>query len=69
MVNKLITAGKILAPIILIGGIAGFLFAPPKQVGYAPEQPIPYNHQLHAGEYGIDCQYCHSGVTFPLRIM
>jgi len=32
------------------------------EVGYAPVQPIPYSHQLHAGELGIDCRYCHNGV-------
>jgi hypothetical protein len=32
------------------------------QVGYAPEQPIKFNHKLHAGQYGIQCQYCHTGV-------
>jgi menaquinone reductase, multiheme cytochrome c subunit len=31
-------------------------------VGYAPEQPVPYSHALHAGELGIDCRYCHSTV-------
>ncbi len=31
-------------------------------VGYAPEQPIPYSHKLHAGDLGIDCRYCHSTV-------
>ena len=41
--------------------------APPQQVGYAPEQPIHYSHELHAGEYGIDCQYCHSGVTYSKK--
>ncbi len=30
--------------------------------GYAPQQPIPYSHQLHAGVLKIPCQYCHSGV-------
>lgn len=29
---------------------------------YAPEQPIKFSHKLHAGEYEIDCEYCHSGV-------
>jgi hypothetical protein len=29
--------------------------------GYAPEQPIPYSHQLHAGVLKIPCLYCHSG--------
>ncbi len=32
------------------------------QQGYAPKQPIAYSHQLHAGEYEIPCQYCHTGV-------
>lgn len=32
-------------------------------VGYKPEQPIDYSHKLHAGEMGIDCQYCHTGVS------
>jgi hypothetical protein len=31
-------------------------------VGYMPEQPIPYSHRLHAGELGIDCRYCHTQV-------
>ncbi|MDD2941626.1 MAG: cytochrome c3 family protein [bacterium] len=30
--------------------------------GYAPTQPIPYSHKVHAGDLGIECQYCHSGV-------
>ncbi len=29
---------------------------------YAPEQPIPFSHELHAGTYQIQCLYCHSGV-------
>lgn len=31
-------------------------------VGYQPVQPIPYSHALHAGELGLDCRYCHTGV-------
>jgi hypothetical protein len=31
-------------------------------VGYAPVQPVPYSHALHAGELGIDCRYCHTNV-------
>src|SRR4051812_30377336 len=30
-------------------------------------QPIPFSHEHHAGELGIDCRYCHSGVeTSPV---
>lgn len=32
------------------------------QQGYAPTQPIPFSHKLHAGQYEIACQYCHTGV-------
>ena len=28
---------------------------------YQPEQPIAYSHKIHAGDNGIDCNYCHSG--------
>ena len=31
------------------------------QQGYAPKQPIAYSHKLHAGQYKIDCNYCHTG--------
>ncbi|MCE6988786.1 c-type cytochrome [Dyadobacter sp. CY323] len=33
------------------------------QQGYAPKQPISFSHKLHAGEYKIDCNYCHTGVN------
>jgi hypothetical protein len=26
-----------------------------------PNQPIPFSHKHHAGDFEIDCQYCHSG--------
>ena len=28
--------------------------------GYEPEQPIAFNHTLHAGELEINCVYCHN---------
>ncbi|MBG91192.1 MAG: cytochrome C [Actinobacteria bacterium] len=31
-------------------------------VGYEPEQPIPYSHRLHVGQLGLDCRYCHTEV-------
>lgn len=35
---------------------------PDQWVGYHPSQPINYSHKIHAGDNGIQCQYCHSGV-------
>jgi len=32
------------------------------RVGYAPVQPVPYDHSLHAGQLGLDCRYCHNNV-------
>jgi hypothetical protein len=32
------------------------------QQGYAPKQPIAFSHKIHAGQYEIDCKYCHVGV-------
>lgn len=29
---------------------------------YAPTQPIAFSHKLHAGQYKINCNYCHTGV-------
>lgn len=31
------------------------------QQGYAPKQPIAFSHKIHAGQYEIECKYCHTG--------
>ena len=56
------------------GGVATFVvtyyFSPSfLQVGYAPVQPVPYSHRLHAGELGIDCRYCHANVESSYEAM
>jgi mono/diheme cytochrome c family protein len=42
--------------------IIGALFSIGVQKGYAPVQPIAFSHKIHAGQYEIDCKYCHTGV-------
>jgi mono/diheme cytochrome c family protein len=32
------------------------------QINYQPKQPIAFSHKIHAGEFEIDCKYCHTGV-------
>jgi hypothetical protein len=45
------------------GGIVYFGFSPiATDVGYMPQQPIPYSHALHVGRLGLDCRYCHTTV-------
>lgn len=34
-----------------------------RQQGYQPMQPIKYSHALHAGEYEIECKYCHTAAV------
>ncbi|HXG17065.1 MAG TPA: c-type cytochrome [Calidithermus sp.] len=34
---------------------------PVVHVPEAPVQPIFFSHLIHAGSFGIDCQYCHTG--------
>lgn len=29
------------------------------EVNYAPDQPIPFSHKIHAGIHKIECLYCH----------
>ena len=57
--SKLILA---LVVFIIVGGSLVWAIAPAKNQGYAPEQPIPFSHKKHAGQYNIPCMYCHISV-------
>lgn len=48
--------------IIVAKSVIDGLYTVGLQQGYAPKQPIAFSHQLHAGQYEIDCNYCHTGV-------
>ncbi|NNE35414.1 MAG: cytochrome c3 family protein [Rhodothermales bacterium] len=63
---------NLLPTLSLIGAAAGgifsiffvwYYFSPEyTDVGYMPEQPVPYSHAFHVGQLGLNCQYCHSNV-------
>ena len=40
-----------------------YLWPTASNKGYAPTQPIPFSHKLHAGTHKMDCRYCHVAVT------
>jgi len=43
--------------------IVAYGFSPlATDVGYRPSQPIPFSHEIHAGQLGLDCRYCHNTV-------
>lgn len=64
-VDRIISVLPILAVagVLYIGAVALYACSPETtDVGYAPIQPVPYSHKLHAGELKIDCRYCHNTV-------
>ena len=48
-----------LIPLALLIFLA-FPLVGPQARAAGPAQPIAFSHALHAGQYKIDCQYCHS---------
>lgn len=67
-INKVVKSKPFLFLVIFIFTAIVFkvvinnLYAVGVQIGYAPQQPIAFSHELHAGQYEIDCNYCHTGV-------
>jgi hypothetical protein len=58
---RLTLISGILTVSILVG--VTYYFTPKyTRVGYAPTQPVPYDHSLHVGQLGMDCRYCHTFV-------
>lgn len=55
-------SAKIILALLPLALIYWIWVIPPKYVGYAPDQPIPFSHKIHAGEMNMDCQFCHAGV-------
>jgi len=53
---------------LLLIGLVWYYFSPEfYEVGYRPEQPVPYSHTLHVGQLGMDCRYCHNTVEQSTR--
>ncbi len=44
---------------LLVAVAVSVLSASPTE-SQAPRQPILFSHKLHAGDYRIDCRYCHA---------
>ena len=60
--SALNSRGAIPLLMLLLVGLGGWAFLDTfSNVGYAPKQPIPFSHKLHAGTRKIPCLYCHAG--------
>lgn len=58
---------KIVVCVLIMGcaATAGvwYYFTPKyTRVGYQPIQPVPFPHDIHVSQLGMDCRYCHSFV-------
>jgi hypothetical protein len=59
ILSVVLLTGLFFGLITLVHGMSSWRL-PDHETGYSPEQPINYSHRLHAGELGIDCQFCHT---------
>ena len=58
---KIILCLLLLGPAVTAG--VWYYFTPKyTRVGYQPPQPVPFPHDVHVGQLGMDCRYCHSFV-------
>lgn len=74
LLNQKVDVGKIVKSPTFKGGVALIFLLIVGKVGmdgimgigisqgYAPTQPIAFSHKLHAGQYQINCSYCHTTV-------
>jgi hypothetical protein len=59
-----IAMGVIAASLTIFIGFGVYVNWPSnREAGYMPEQPLDYSHKTHAGDLGIECQYCHSNAA------
>lgn len=55
--KKIIGLSVVLLAVALVPLI--YFFWPAWYQNYAPEQPIPFSHKIHAGKFNVPCLYCH----------
>jgi hypothetical protein len=58
---KIAVIALLLVPAVSVG--MWYYFTPKyTRVGYQPAQPVPFPHDVHVAQLGMDCRYCHSFV-------
>jgi len=62
LLNRKVMIGLAIPLLAALGIVTVMNFPTASNQGYAPEQPIPFSHKLHAGTNKIACTYCHSSV-------
>lgn len=58
---------SIFGAVFILAGTVGLMAAIVRspyvtEVGVVRQQPVPFSHEHHVGDVGIDCRYCHTSV-------
>jgi hypothetical protein len=59
-VREVLAGLIVVAAVLILSGIAAPPAAAQAPIAPAPKQPILFSHKIHAGDFKIDCQYCHA---------
>ena len=62
LARALLVGGGALSVLLVAGGITLSRSPFNTKVGVVKEQPVPFSHEHHTVELGIDCRYCHTSV-------
>ncbi|KAB2964883.1 MAG: cytochrome c3 family protein [Thermoanaerobaculia bacterium] len=59
--------GSVVLLLFLLAGVGAAVFSLARsgyvtRQGLVLEQPVPFSHDHHVGQIGIDCRYCHTAV-------
>jgi hypothetical protein len=54
--------GLVVGSALFVGGFYYYAYPQYTRVGFQPVQPVPFSHQIHVGQLGMDCRYCHQHV-------
>ncbi|REK18769.1 MAG: cytochrome C [Planctomycetota bacterium] len=57
----------IFGAVLIVAGLLAVVFTIVRspyitEVNVVREQPVPFSHQHHVGDVGLDCRYCHTSV-------
>ena len=60
--RRIYVAAGVIGFSLMLGGAFGTYALWPSnlEIGYQPEQPIDFSHAIMAGQFKIECIYCHS---------
>ena len=62
LARAMLLGGAGAVPVFLGGALALYWSPLTTGVGVTVEQPVPFSHQHHVGDIGLDCRYCHTSV-------